>query len=115
MCNTYLLENPPPRETEGVCPPPYRLSLSLSLSAMSAGGAQFKSREDQRRTRELEEARKAGTIPAERDADGNEINPHIPQVRRAVFWSREALRHGQNGKVRRVRNREWACSFVRLV
>jgi pre-mRNA-processing factor SLU7 len=82
---------------------------------MSAGGAQFKSREDQRRTRELEEARKAGTIPAERDADGNEINPHIPQVRRAVFWSREALRHGQNGKVRRVRNREWACSFVRLV
>ena len=38
-----------------------------------------KSIDDRRRERELEEARKAGTVPAERDADGNEINPHIPQ------------------------------------
>ena len=33
----------------------------------------FKSRDDKRRERELEEARKAGTIPAEVDEDGNEI------------------------------------------
>ena len=39
----------------------------------------FKGKEDHRRARELEEARKAGQVPAEQDAEGNEINPHIPQ------------------------------------
>eukprot|EP00966_Prymnesium_polylepis_P055971 1295089-Prymnesium_polylepis.1 len=48
--------------------------------------AQFKSRDDHRRERELEEARKAGTIPAERDAEGNEINPHIPQYMAQAPW-----------------------------
>ncbi|GMN69040.1 hypothetical protein TIFTF001_038092 [Ficus carica] len=39
----------------------------------------FKSREDLRKQRELEEARKAGLVPAEIDEGGKEINPHIPQ------------------------------------
>jgi len=46
----------------------------------------FKGREDHRRARELEEARKAGTIPAEKDEDGNEINPHIPQFMSQAPW-----------------------------
>lgn len=36
-------------------------------------------KEDFRKIKELNEARKAGLIPAERDEEGNEINPHIPQ------------------------------------
>ncbi|EOD41716.1 hypothetical protein EMIHUDRAFT_414359, partial [Emiliania huxleyi CCMP1516] len=62
----------------------------------------LKSSEDRRRERELEEARKAGTIPAERDADGNEINPHIPQFMAQAPWYLNAegpgLKHQKNLK-----------------
>lgn len=43
-----------------------------------ASSGQRLSREDHKKQRELEELRKAGAIPAERDEDGKMINPHIP-------------------------------------
>ena len=67
---------------------------------MSSGA--FKGRDDMRRARELEEARKAGTIPAEKDDEGNEINPHIPQFMSQAPWylnqDAPGLKHQRNLK-----------------
>jgi hypothetical protein len=52
----------------------------------------FKSREDHRKQLELEEARKAGLVPAELDEDGKEINPHIPQYMSSAPWYLNAQR-----------------------
>mmetsp|Transcript_1782 Transcript_1782/g.5053 ORF Transcript_1782/g.5053 Transcript_1782/m.5053 type:complete len:561 (-) Transcript_1782:668-2350(-) len=61
-----------------------------------------KTADDRRREKELEEARKAGTVPAERDAEGNEINPHIPQFMSQAPWYLNAegpgLQHQRNLK-----------------
>ena len=54
-------------------------SLRHAKILTRCAGGQFKSRDDHRRARELEEARKAGTIPAELDAEGKEINPCVPR------------------------------------
>lgn len=58
---------------------------------------QKKSREDYKKMKELEEARKAGTVPAMQDEEGKDINPHIPQYIMQVPWyfgvHRPTLKH----------------------
>ncbi|KAJ1847095.1 mRNA splicing protein [Coemansia sp. RSA 2708] len=55
---------------------------------MSSGayGSGRLSREDYKRQKDLEAARKAGTAAPERDAEGNEINPHIPEFMSKAPW-----------------------------
>lgn len=56
-----------------------------------AAASSFLSREDVKKQRELEEARKSGLIPAEKDEEGKDINPHIPQYIAKAPWY---LSHG---------------------
>ena len=44
------------------------------------------SRDEYKKRKEIEEARKAGTLPPERDNEGNMINPHIPEYMSKAPW-----------------------------
>jgi len=53
---------------------------------MASANNQFKSHDDARRARELDEARKAGLAPAAVDEEGKAINPHIPSYMKDAPW-----------------------------
>ncbi|XP_017778853.1 PREDICTED: pre-mRNA-splicing factor Slu7 [Nicrophorus vespilloides] len=67
-------------------------SQSMPISQILKSKSDFedepkkKSREDWRKAKELEEARKAGTAPAAVDEEGKDINPHIPQYISSAPW-----------------------------
>ena len=77
-----------------------------TTTALAAAAAAMQSADDRRRARELEEARKAGQVPAEQDAEGNEINPHIPQFMSQAPWYLNAegpgLQHQRNLKEKKL-------------
>ncbi|KAI6659787.1 Pre-mRNA-splicing factor SLU7-like [Oopsacas minuta] len=54
--------------------------------SLAGEGQQKLSKEGWRKQKELEEARKAGTAPAEVDESGRDINPHIPQYIKSAPW-----------------------------
>jgi len=66
--------------------------MATSKAGLSRG-------DDLRRAKELDEARKAGLVPAAVDEHGKEINPHIPQYMAEAPWyavddaSKPTLRH----------------------
>ncbi|KAK3595833.1 hypothetical protein CHS0354_014653 [Potamilus streckersoni] len=69
----------------------FHLNLPPSVVAKQVKSEQEKepqrqSREDWRKMKELEEARKAGTAPAMQDEEGKDINPHIPQYIMQAPW-----------------------------
>ncbi|KAJ3338711.1 mRNA splicing protein [Gonapodya sp. JEL0774] len=69
------------------------------------------SREEFRRQKDLEAARKAGTAPAEVDEDtGKDINPHIPQYISAAPWyidsGKVSLSHQRN-LLKKVEDSQW--------
>ncbi|PSR84691.1 Pre-mRNA-splicing factor SLU7-A like [Actinidia chinensis var. chinensis] len=70
---------------------------------MATASVAFKSREDDRKQQELEEARKAGLAPAEVDENGKEINPYIPKYISSAPWylnsKRPSLEHQRIKKV----------------
>ncbi|KAG1669470.1 Pre-mRNA-splicing factor SLU7 [Nymphon striatum] len=55
------------------------LPVSEILKSQDTDEPKKKSREDWRKAKELEEARKLGNAPAAVDEEGRDINPHIPQ------------------------------------
>lgn len=58
-----------------------------------------------RRQKDLDAARKAGTAPAEIDADGNTINPHIPNYITKAPWYAEGM-SGTNLSHQRLAKKE---------
>ena len=46
---------------------------------MASSNVNFVSRDEYKAKKALDEARKAGKVPAERDEEGKEINPHMPK------------------------------------
>mmetsp|Transcript_63760 Transcript_63760/g.93352 ORF Transcript_63760/g.93352 Transcript_63760/m.93352 type:complete len:550 (+) Transcript_63760:295-1944(+) len=70
---------------------------------MASAATERMTKEDWKKKNELDELRKSGAIEPEKDADGNEINPHIPQYMSQAPWYLNAkgpgLMHQRNLKI----------------
>lgn len=78
---------------------------------MASGGGNRLTRDEFKKAKELEEARKAGTLPAELDEDGREINPHIPQYIAQAPWylnrNAPSLKHQRKTQETEQYDKEW--------
>ena len=66
--------------------PTLPVSLIISSKFSDSDIPKKKNREDWKKAKELEEARKAGTAPAAVDEEGKDINPHIPLYLSSAPW-----------------------------
>jgi pre-mRNA-processing factor SLU7 len=68
-------------------------------------------REEFKKAKVIEEARKAGTLPAEIDEEGREINPHIPQYIAQAPWylssSAPSLKHQRKYQEEKEASKDW--------
>jgi pre-mRNA-processing factor SLU7 len=79
---------------------------------MASSLARYKSREEMKRARELDEARKAGLAPAEIDAEtGQAINPHIPNYMTTAPWylnqDKPSLQHQKDWRLKGKLEEKW--------
>lgn len=63
-----------------------KVAVSRLVKEGNDDGPAKKSRDEYRKAKELEEARKLGTVPAAVDEEGKDINPHIPQYISDAPW-----------------------------
>merc|ERR1711970_1633727 len=79
---------------------------------IASEGPKKYSRDEHRKMKALEEARKMGTAPAEIDELGYEINPHIPHFVKTVPWYYDKdmnlwYARGEESLVENKKNKRW--------
>jgi hypothetical protein len=90
-----------------------------TFATMASTSGERMTKEDFRKRKELEEARKAGTAPAEVDEDGNAINPHIPQYIAQAPWylynNRPSLKHQRSSLQKGPVDHDWYIRGAKAV